>query len=335
MASSKGTDKVLEKINESVESGNYYEAHQMYRTVCRRYAKQKKYNDAINLLFPGVQILLKHMQSGSGSDLTLYMIDVYNEAELQVSDESRDRIIQLLELFPPDEPGRKRVIDSAISWSTKFGENPAGDPKLHQFVAELLWKDKKYSDAEPHFLAGASDSSKLYGRMLVEWSEQDHPSKRGAYIARAVLQYLCLRSIRDAKIAFESFISEVCLKDPSLKAENVPYRPTMTGDPVDVTTYRLPLLNFLQLLILTVQREASDLFVTLRNKYKSVLSVEPMFEDLLNKIGETFFNIRALRPPQFNIFQDIMNSLLAPPGGGSSSPAGTSHTRTNLQNDLL
>jgi hypothetical protein len=50
--------------------------------------------------------------------------------------------------------------------------------------------DKMYSEAEPHFLAGTAESCKAYGKMLAEWSENDHPVKRGAYIARAVLQYV-------------------------------------------------------------------------------------------------------------------------------------------------
>jgi hypothetical protein len=33
---SKGTEKTLQKLKQSVEDGNYYEAHQMYRTVARR-----------------------------------------------------------------------------------------------------------------------------------------------------------------------------------------------------------------------------------------------------------------------------------------------------------
>lgn len=34
--SSKGTEKTLQKLRESVNSGKYYEAQQMYRTVARR-----------------------------------------------------------------------------------------------------------------------------------------------------------------------------------------------------------------------------------------------------------------------------------------------------------
>ena len=50
-----------------------------------------------------------------------------------------------------------------------------------------------YHEAEPHFLAGNAESSKSYGKMLAEWSGKEHPSKRGAYIARAVLQYVIIK----------------------------------------------------------------------------------------------------------------------------------------------
>ncbi|CAG8603255.1 6337_t:CDS:2 [Ambispora leptoticha] len=339
MASTKGTDKVLEKIQESLNNKNYYEAHQMYRTVCRRLIKQKQYDKAIDVLYSGAQSLLEHKQSGSGTDLSLYLIDAYLAEELSVNDESRDRIIKLLELFPHDEPGRKRFIDAAISWSIKTGDSPAGDPALHHYVAELLWKDKIYQEAEPHFLAGTSASSASYGKMLAEWSSQDDPSKRGAYLARAVLQYLCLRSIRDAKIAFDSFVAEILSKNPGLATDTVSYRPTLTGDSIEITIYdNAPLINFLQLLILMVQRDAPDLFTALRNKYKDCLAIEPSFEDLLNRIGEVFFNIQVQRPQQLSFLQDLMSSLFSQPGvpGGSRTSSstivgGTSSTSANIK----
>ncbi len=37
MASKRGCERVLAKLHASVERGNYYEAHQMYRTLCFRY----------------------------------------------------------------------------------------------------------------------------------------------------------------------------------------------------------------------------------------------------------------------------------------------------------
>jgi hypothetical protein len=91
---------------------------------------------------------------------------------------------------------------------------------------------------------------------------------------------LCLRSIREAKISFDTFVAEVSEKDPGIKSGTAPYQPTMTGDPIEVTIYALPLLNFLQFLILTVQRDAADLFTELRTKYKNDLSIEPSFNDV-------------------------------------------------------
>jgi hypothetical protein len=54
-----------------------------------RYIKQKKYKSAIDLLFSGAKTLLKHKQTGSGIDLSLYLIDAYNEEEMPVTEESR------------------------------------------------------------------------------------------------------------------------------------------------------------------------------------------------------------------------------------------------------
>ncbi|CAG8614947.1 5815_t:CDS:2 [Paraglomus brasilianum] len=330
MSTGRGTDKILEKLRTSVNNGNYYEAHQMYRTVCRRYIKQEKHNSAIELLYSGGQLLLEHKQIGSGTDLSLYLVDAYKEAEIPVTEESRARITRLLSLLP-NEPGRRRFMDAAVQWSVKFSDSVVGDPELHHFIGEMLWKEKSYSEAEPHFLAGLPASSRSYGNMLAEWASQDHPSKLGTYISRAVLQYLCLRNIRDARTSFDTFIEAVAEKDSSIKSGTAPYRPTLASDPVQISLYTIPLLNFLQLLILTVQRDARDLFTKLRTKYSSSLAVEPSFDDLLNKIGEVFFDIKLQKPQQYNLLQDLMNSFLSPSGSASESPAGA---RMSMSSDL-
>ncbi|CAO3672083.1 unnamed protein product [Rhizopus stolonifer] len=111
---SKGTEKTLQKLRESVNGGNYYEAHQMYRTVARRYNKQHKYGDTIHLLHDGAVLLLQHKQNGSGSDLANYMLDTYKLAQLPVDETSLDRIVEILNLFPSNEVGRKTFINNAI-----------------------------------------------------------------------------------------------------------------------------------------------------------------------------------------------------------------------------
>lgn len=65
-----------------IAEGQYYEAHQQLRVVASRYVKQENWTAAIDILFGGAQSLLKAGQGGSGGDLCMFLMDVYNKAEL-------------------------------------------------------------------------------------------------------------------------------------------------------------------------------------------------------------------------------------------------------------
>ncbi|KAL1919758.1 uncharacterized protein VTP21DRAFT_1689 [Calcarisporiella thermophila] len=317
-------NRQLEKLKKSVENGNYYEAHQMYRTVCNRYVKQSKYADAIELLFSGSVTLLKHGQSGSGADLARYLVEAYTGGQIEVNNESRKRIFEILEIMPSEEPGRKIFIQEAIAWSAKFGENPNGDSEFHHFLGNLLWKEKNFQEAERHFLLGTDESGRLLGSLLFEWAEFDNNIVHAAnYLAPAVLQQLSIKNIRDAIITFDTFIASWKTKDPNvMQAKSVDYKPAPVDPATKVPLYREPLLNFLQLLLFTVQRDAADMFKTLRNAYQQVLSQEQLYSQLLDRIGETFFGIQP--PRNQNLFQDLFSSLL---GGGGNIGSGASAAR--------
>lgn len=62
-----------------------------YSSLRVRYVKAHNYQDAINLLRSGALLLLQHKQSGSGTDLALYLIEVYNLEKTPVTEESRGR----------------------------------------------------------------------------------------------------------------------------------------------------------------------------------------------------------------------------------------------------
>jgi hypothetical protein len=82
--------------------------------------------------------LLKAGQGGSGGDLSLFLLDVYNKAELKVDGASRGRLFTLLRSFPAEEPTKKKFVGEAIAWSSKFGDYPAGDPELHHVAGQLF-----------------------------------------------------------------------------------------------------------------------------------------------------------------------------------------------------
>lgn len=68
-----------------------YELHQKLRTKVVRLLKKEKYDDAIGALYDGSAKLLGMHEQGSGCDLAVYLLDVYERAKTPLNDESRSR----------------------------------------------------------------------------------------------------------------------------------------------------------------------------------------------------------------------------------------------------
>lgn len=116
-----------------------YELHQKLRTKAVRQLKKKDYSSAITTLHDGARQLLQDKEQGSGCDLACYLLDVYQQAQTESTEESRARITQLVALAAPDF-WRKKVIDAAVRWSTAVTKTPAGDGHLRLALGEILSK---------------------------------------------------------------------------------------------------------------------------------------------------------------------------------------------------
>jgi hypothetical protein len=81
--------KALNAILPLIASGQPYEAHQKARTFASRYNKSGQHDTAIDVLFQSARELLKTGQAGSGTDLTSFMLDIYESSNTAVTDESR------------------------------------------------------------------------------------------------------------------------------------------------------------------------------------------------------------------------------------------------------
>ncbi|KAI8095390.1 hypothetical protein BDF21DRAFT_405774 [Thamnidium elegans] len=314
MASSKGTEKTLQKLRESVNAGNYYEAQQMYRTVARRLNKQQKYQDTIRLLHDGAILLLQHNQNGSGSDLANYMLETYKLASVPVDEASLDRVVEILSLYPAAEVGRKTFISNAFRWAKANGEYPQGDPELHDYVGTMFYNEKKYNLAEDHLLLGTKHSAELIGKLAYEWAVEENVQYKGIYLARIVLQFLASKDILFAQLAYKNFISAG--KQPVAGESQV--RKAPADEPTSYYIYADPWINFTQMLLLTVQRDASDLFKEVQSKYEGLYGSEPNFVELVQDIGFQFFNIQKPRK-QGNMMAEMMANLFSG-GGGAANP---------------
>ncbi|THG95725.1 hypothetical protein EW026_g5976 [Hermanssonia centrifuga] len=164
------SSRALNAIIPLIASGQPYEAHQKARTFASRYQKSGQYDTAIDVLFQSARELLKVGQQGSGTDLTSFLLDVYENKSELVNDDSRGRLTQLIALAGSSGSWRKTIIDKAIAWSAKHGPCPAGDPSLQHYVGELLYKEGFFDTAEIHLLAaGKRDSARVLAQMYIEW----------------------------------------------------------------------------------------------------------------------------------------------------------------------
>ena len=72
-------DRILGKINRLIEEKEFYEAHQLYRTIYFRYLNSKRFTELQNLLYNGAMSLLRKEQYNSGADLANLYIDTISK----------------------------------------------------------------------------------------------------------------------------------------------------------------------------------------------------------------------------------------------------------------
>lgn len=193
-------------------------------------------------------------------------------------------------------------------WSTKYGEFPAGDPDLHHVIGSLYAREGEVYDAERHLTLGTSDSAQTFADLEYEWYTSDEPSTAPLYASRAVLPYLLVGNTRAANKALLLFTSKLSSTHPGLGVQSI------SSAASDVRVYpSLPLLNFLGLLLLAVQRGTADVFKQLKAHYAPNLK-ETSWDDALAQIGEMYFGIKI--PSQSNPMFDMMSNMLM----GSNNP---------------
>ena len=81
-----GVSKVLTKLKQSVQDGNYYEAHQMYHSISQRLLKQKKIDEALELIQDGVKNMILNQQWSSALDLLSKLLEICQNESTNVED---------------------------------------------------------------------------------------------------------------------------------------------------------------------------------------------------------------------------------------------------------
>lgn len=122
----RGVARVLGKLENSILEGNFYEAHQMYRTLFFRYSSQNKLDDCLNLLHSGATLFLEKEQYSSGADLILLLLTTLgkrSKPEKEEIDIWIDKLGNLIGGMKPTVVERQDIIVSIITTSVHEQEN--------------------------------------------------------------------------------------------------------------------------------------------------------------------------------------------------------------------
>lgn len=160
--------------------------------------------------------------------------------------------------------------------------------------------------------------------MEYSWYQQDDAHTAPQYAARAVLPYLLMANVRAANESFRVFTTALTADNPGLNVQDV------SSASADSRVFlSLPLLNFLSLLLLAVQRGSPELFRQLSTKYAAQLKENESWSDAVETIAEMYFHIQ--RPRQSNPLFDMMGSLFGggAGGGGGSGGGGSRAAKEN------
>ncbi|OAA40314.1 putative protein family UPF0363 [Metarhizium rileyi] len=303
-------DKIVARLQQKITDGDYYEAQQQTRVAASRYIKTKSWDAAIDILSSVAQSLLKAGQGGSGGDLCIMLVDVYKQAELTPDSASKGRLLTCLRLFDGEEPTRKKFITEMLAWSSKFGDYPAGDPELHHVVGSIYAEEHEPYEAERHLILGTKDSPEVLFKMEYNWYKEGDAHLAPHFAARAVLPYLLVGNVRAANNCYRLFTSALSNDNPSLGVQDV------SSSSSDIRIFpSLPLLNFLGLLLLAIQRAAPQVYKGLISKYATQINETDAWAEPLEMVAEMYFGIT--KPRQSNPLMDMMSGLF---GGGGPPP---------------
>ena len=185
-------------------------------------------------------------------------------------------------------------------------------------------------DAERHLLIGTRESAEVLAQLEYAWYiEAESPHLAPQYAARAVLPSLLVGNMRAAAHAYRSFTSALARDNQNLGVQDV------GASTCDLRVFpSLPLLNFLGLLLLAVQRGEADLYRSLMGRYAQQLAeLDGAWEAALTMIAEMYFDIA--KPRQSNPLMDMMGSLFGGGGLGGGMPGAGGQGRPTRRVDNI
>ena len=278
-------------MSASIEQGDLYQALQLFKTQHARAKKKGDIAQAIELAYRGANLMLEKNEVNAGSELARDFIELLKSQSEVNYDKVLQEVITIDSNFAKLEGDealreRKRFLKAAIDFTAERGPWTSGDSELHRLASLAALKEQDIMLATKHMLHAHRPDE--LAAMLVKWAKLGPESERDLYLARAVLQLLCLENLRDANAVNKAFRAEF----PDLDT---------------------PLLRFIGYLLRTLERDAYPLFQVLRSKYAPSIArgttQTSSFDAYLDKIASVFYGVAAPKSGMASMMESLMKGL--------------------------
>ncbi|KAI3652999.1 hypothetical protein MP228_002424 [Amoeboaphelidium protococcarum] len=308
-------EKILEKVNASFSEGNYYEAHQQYRTLYNRLKRQKKWQDALQLTSDGAIRLLDAGQIGSGADLADLYVKTLGDAKVKVCAMYIDTAVSIMDAYTKclrssskqsdaDKLGRDEFMRQMIKWSASQNDVLInGDALLYHLYGEMLYNEQEYQRSIQQLVQGNEQSCAVLAQIASNASDQ----------YSTALQILLTMLSNGNQLMAEQYWKQLTQHaDISQDAKVILDK----GLSVNVYGDAGFCLNYGEMLLIAIKYNVINIFKLLDVKYPQIEGVIKDYKQMKSKIGQLHFGITpAPTGPQqggLNIGA-LLNSLMQSP----------------------
>ncbi|XP_055339902.1 Golgi to ER traffic protein 4 homolog [Paramacrobiotus metropolitanus] len=302
------TDRVKQSLREAFSKQDYYEAHQIYKSLNFRYQRLKRFDELADILYSGSMDFFRLNTTQSGIDLARQFAEILEKGNLAVSDARVQQIATLYREVPRDPESERAIfLGSVLTWSVNHNpESKAGHVAIHAAVARICWEEQNYPSAVYHFVRAmdpvtlAKVLHDLYDNrdeIRETKGKKDDPYTFGELdnaqeydqrlVAIAVIEFLALNRHDLAKLLFTEYIS---------RHRNPEIRNTLYNFRV------LALISALLSVCSTTEPGSEGEFTKLQAALCGVFPDNSRIEKLLTSVGQIYLNIKPAGGPLQSIF---------------------------------
>ncbi|GMT32743.1 hypothetical protein PFISCL1PPCAC_24040, partial [Pristionchus fissidentatus] len=278
--------RLEKKLDTCFENKEYYEAHQICRTLFYRLSASGKFEELLSLLEKGCLTLIQVGQFGSAYDLSEAFAETLMKSAFPVNEQRLTSIAKIVKGLPPqldenieDKDRRVKFVAACVKWSQSVSSRPSekarGSASLHALFARVFYSEGAVDMARSHFML--SDSAEDYAAFLQDWYVRGEVQKEKSsdlWITVAVLQLICLRRVSFARRLLSSYISS------SFSSLSPPYKGTVA-----------PLAHFCWMLVRIVPTKNIQHFTALVAKYRSQFVSDDSIISYLDQTGQLYFGV--------------------------------------------